>query len=462
MIIEAKNISYKYKASDLNALDNVSFSINKGECVVLCGKSGCGKTTLTRIINGLIPHFENGELSGECKIDNLKSSINKIEDYVPIVGSVFQNPKTQYFNTNTKAELAFPCENMGLDSEEILKRIDECASFFNIAYLIDRNIFNLSGGEKQKVAFGASMMLDPKILVLDEVTSNLDIKTIDEIKDLIIKIKDKGVTIILAEHRLAWTIDFTDKYIYLEDGQIIKEYSKDEFIKLSDKELNDMGLRSINLKPYKEKIKEKENIKCDKPYLYVDKLDIGYSKDKIVRHIDSFSIKKGEILGLMGNNGVGKSTLIKTLCGLIKPINGDIYIEDKKVNSKELINKSYLVMQDVNYQLFSDSVEDEILLNCSNDNYKAILDDLNLTKLKDKHPMSLSGGQKQRVAIASGLCSNKEIIYLDEPTSGLDRYHMQKVAKLLNDLKDMNKAVVVISHDEELAASVCDRIVRLS
>lgn len=459
-MIDLKNISYKYKANDVDALNNISLNIKEGECVVLCGKSGCGKTTLTRIINGLIPHFENGQLNGEAIIDTLKTSKSNIEDYVKVVGSVFQNPKTQYFNTNTKAELAFPCENVGMQKEDIIKRIDEVSKFFNIAYLVDKNIFNLSGGEKQKVAFGASEMLKPKILVLDEVTSNLDIKTIDEIKNIIIKIKQEGTTIILAEHRLAWTTEFADKYVYLEDGNLKQIYKKEEFIKLKDNELEKMGLRSIDLSPYKETISLKENITCKNPYLQVNNLDIGYSKEKIVRHIDSFNIQKGEILGLMGNNGIGKSTLIRTLCGLIKPINGEILINNKKVKSKDLINASYLVMQDVNYQLFSDSVEDEITMSKDNNDYKDIMKKLNLTTLKDRHPMSLSGGQKQRVVIASALCSNKDIIYLDEPTSGLDRYHMQKVGELLNDLKKLNKTVVVITHDEELAASVCDRIVR--
>lgn len=462
MIIKVNNLNFKYNASELSALDNISFNIEKGECVILCGKSGCGKTTLTRLINGLIPYFIKGELSGECNVVNLKSNINKIEDYVPLIGSVFQNPKTQYFNTNTKAELAFPCENVGMESKEILKRIDECAKFFNISYLIDRNIFNFSGGEKQKVAFGTSMMLKPKILVLDEVTSNLDLKTIDEIKEMIKEIKKQGITIIMAEHRLAWTIEFADRYFFLEDGKLKKIYSNDEFIKLDDKVLENMGLRSIDLNKYKKIIKEKEYLKCDNPYLSVNNLVIGYKRNKPIKNISNLKIKKGEILCLMGNNGVGKSTLIKTLCGLIKPLSGQILIENLKVKTKTLIDKSYLVMQDVNYELFSDSVLDEVLLNCKNDDYKKILETLNLNDLISKHPMSLSGGQKQRVAIACALCSNKEIIYLDEPTSGLDRYHMNKVASLLNDLKKLNKAIVVITHDEELAATISDRIVRLS
>ena len=459
-MINVTNVSYQYNVKDSKALDNVSFTIQQGECIVLCGKSGCGKTTLTRVLNGLIPHFEHGQLHGHCSIENIDSSNSKIEDYVLKVGSVFQNPKTQYFNTNTKAELAFPCENIGMDPDDILKKIEECAKFFNISYLIDKNIFHLSGGEKQKVAFGASMMLDHKILVLDEVTSNLDSKTIIEIIKLIHYIKQQNVTIILAEHRLAWTVDFCDKYFYMVDGHIEHIYTKEEFIQLNDSQLQTMGLRSIDLQPYKDIIQQKENIPCTNPYLSIYDLDIGYSKDKIVRHIDAFQIQKGEILGLMGNNGIGKSTLIKTLCGLMRPINGEILIDHHSIKPKKLISFSYLVMQDVNYQLFSDSVEEEILLNCTNENYESILESLNLTELKDRHPMSLSGGQKQRVVIASALCSNKDIIYLDEPTSGLDRYHMEKVGQLLNDLKKMNKAVVVITHDEELAASVCDRIVR--
>lgn len=463
MIIETNNLKFKYNSLDNVALNNVSFNINKGECVVLCGKSGCGKTTLTRIINGLAPSFFKGEIGGTCKVLKLEANKSVIEEYVPYVGSVFQNPKTQYFNTNTTAELVFPCENTGMARQDIKERLKWCIEYFKIANLTDRNIFKLSGGEKQKVSFATSMMLKPKILVLDEPTSNLDDQTINEIKKMLIDIKKSGVTIILAEHRLAWSLDFADKYFYFENGEIKNIYTNEEFRELNDDYLKSKGLRSIDLAPYKKIIEDKIKIDSIKPCLHISDMDIGYNS-KTIYNIKNFSIAKGEILGLMGHNGIGKSTLIKTLCGLLKPIKGDIFLDDKKVNKKELIKNSFLVMQDVNYQLFSDSVKEEILLNDddNDDKYLEILKELNLLDLIDRHPMSLSGGQRQRVAIACAINSNKDIIYLDEPTSGLDRFHMEKVGNLLLELKKLNKAVVVITHDEELAANVCDRIVRLS
>ena len=219
-VIEIKNCSFCYQNAQENALKKVSLRINSGECVVLCGKSGCGKTTLARLLNGLIPSFFDGELTGECSAFGLKSGEAVIEDYVPVVGSVFQNPKTQYFNIDTTAELAFPCENMGMPSVEIQSRVQLCAQENGVEALMNRNIFQLSGGEKQKIAFAAACMLGPKLLVLDEPTSNLDYRAIRELRELIVKKKAEGTTIVIAEHRLAWLSDVADRFCYFENGAL--------------------------------------------------------------------------------------------------------------------------------------------------------------------------------------------------------------------------------------------------
>lgn len=376
------------------------------------------------------------------------------------MGSVFQNPKTQYFNVDTTAELAFPCENMGMPSQEIRKRVENCAAEFGLQYLLDRSIFKLSGGEKQRIAFGAACMLRPKLLVLDEPTSNLDYRAIEDLRNMIAKEKAAGTTIVIAEHRLAWIKDIADRFYYFEDGFLAGQWTSVDFQMLPPEQLHSMGLRPLNIAPYHAQVleKSKRSHGNEPPLISADDLAVGYGKKHPVYQIKQFQISKGEIVGLMGHNGVGKSTFAKTLCGLLKPVNGEIYPASKK----ERMKHSFLVMQDVNYQLFSDSVREEVLLGSARPELcDQVLKTLGLLELADRHPMSLSGGQKQRVAIASAILSGKEFIVLDEPTSGLDYYHMTQVAQLIQQLRSLGTAVLVITHDEELAAGWCDRVVYL-
>jgi len=460
-MIELNNCSFLYQNADTAVVKNLNLHIKSGECIVLCGKSGCGKTTITRLLNGLSPEYFSGELTGNCTTFGLEAGKSKIEDYVPIVGSVFQNPKTQHFNIDTTAELAFPCENMGMASEDIRKRVYENSRDFGIEYLLNRNIFNLSGGEKQKIAFGTACMLNPRLLVLDEPTSNLDYKAIDDLHEMIVKKKEEGVTIVIAEHRLAWLVDVADRFCYFENGELVEQWSSDEFQSIPSERLQSLGLRSANLEEFRKKTFEKSKIDClnSNAIITIDQLDIGYNKKSPVKQIEKLHISKGEIVGLMGHNGCGKSTFAKTLCGLIKPLRGTILPKKEK----ERLKQSFMVMQDVNYQLFSDSVREEVLLGAKYPEMcEEVLEALRLSEMADRHPMSLSGGQKQRVAIASAILSGKDLILLDEPTSGLDYYHMTKVAQLLEFLKQQGAAVLVITHDEELAAGWCDRVIDIS
>lgn len=461
--IKSEDASFKYLHNEEPFLKEINLTIKEGETILICGESGSGKTTFSRLINGISPNYVEGELSGELRTFDLETGVTDIENYVPVVGSVFQNPKTQHFSVDTTSELAFPMENVGMDPEDIRKGVKEKAEDFEIQHLLNRNIFELSGGEKQQIAFVSANMLNPKVLILDEATSNLDQEAIQRIRKMVHELKRLGMTIVILEHRLAWTKDLVDRYILFEDGAVDKEWSTSVFNQLSNKELHDLGLRSMNLSNHRQQIKNKrtKQHQSETGILQTDQLSIGYKNQEVLDQLD-LNFKSGQVTGLMGANGTGKSTLANTLTGLQKPIAGSVLWDGHKMTAKELINKSYLVMQDMNYQLFSDSVSEEVLLGAEYPEYMdEVIEALNLTPYKKRHPMALSEGQKQRVAIASALVSGKEIIIFDEPTSGLDYKHMHRFGKLLNDLKDSGAVTIVITHDEELASEWCDMIIEL-
>ena len=461
-LIETNGVGFTYQGSETPALQDVTLSIGAGECVLLCGKSGCGKTTFMRLLNGLAPAFFPGKMLGSCRVDDLLAGAAAIEEYVPLVGSVFQNPKTQYFNVDTTAELAFPCENAGLPSAEIRSRVQDCARRFGLTGLMDRSIFRLSGGEKQRIAFAAACVLGPRLLVLDEPTSNLDAGAIVQLHDMIAAMKAAGVTIVLAEHRLAWITDLADRYFFFEEGRLAAQWTAAEFAALPADALTARGLRARELAPCRARLREKAAVRASgQAAIQTKGLALGYSKRSPIRTLPDFNLAYGEIVGLMGHNGIGKSTLARTLCGLLKPLGGQILWDGAPAKPRNCTRRSFLVMQDVNYQLFSDSVREEVLLGAAHpERCDEVLAALGLTALADRHPMSLSGGQKQRVVVAAAMLSGKDLIVLDEPTSGLDHAHMQQVGLLLQQLKQAGKIVLVITHDEELAADWCDRVIQ--
>jgi len=462
-IIKSEHVSFQYLHSKIPFLKDINFEVSPGECVLICGASGSGKTTFSRLLNGISPNYVEGNLKGNMHTSGLKNGEADIEEYLPIVGSVFQNPKTQHFTMDTTSELAFPLENIGSDPNDIRQQIKDKAASFQISHLLDRDIFQLSGGEKQQIAFVVANILNPNILILDEVTSNLDQQAINRIAQMIQQLKKKNVTLILFEHRLSWAKDFVDRYVLFERGEIKNEWTASEFDRLSNEELHYLGLRSMNLSPYREDIQEKMSLLTNEEegILQTKDLEIGYPNREVLSKL-SLNFQSNKIIGLMGANGTGKSTLANTLTGLQAPISGEVLWQGNIVSPKQLIKKSFLVMQDMNYQLFSDSVENEILLGSKYPEYlEEVIETLNLVPYRKRHPMSLSEGQKQRVAIASALLSGKEIIIFDEPTSGLDYLHMKRFGQLLERLKTTQRVIIVITHDEELAAEWCDSILKL-
>lgn len=457
-MIEIKNVSFKYSNSETASIDNVSLNIKSGECVLVCGESGCGKTTITRLINGLIPHYYEGEIKGDVTVNGLDVTKAELYETAHLVGSVFQNPRSQFFCVDTTSEIAFGCENIGLDEEVINKRIKESTDELEMSYLLGRNIFGLSGGEKQKVACASVSAIHPDVFVLDEPTSNLDIDAIESLKKTLKLWKSRGKTIVISEHRLYWLKDICDRVIYVKKGKVVLDVPMSEFENFIPQKINQLGLRTLSMKKQDlipKEFKENEKIKLKNYSFFYDK--------KNALDIPSLTLSTGSVVAVIGHNGAGKSTFSKCLCGLEKKFKGKTTVNSSQNDRKDMLKKSYMVMQDVNHQLFCESVDDEVRLGMDDENTDIVpnvLSKLELNEFANRHPMSLSGGQKQRVAIASATLANKEVLIFDEPTSGLDFKNMEQTAQLISSL-GKDKTVFIVTHDPELILRCCTHVLHL-
>ena len=457
-MIRLEHVYFTYGNSDSGALEDVSLSVNRGECVLLCGSSGCGKTTITRLVNGLIPHFYEGECRGAVSVCGMDVRAEELYTVSQKVGSVFQNPRSQFFCPDTTSELAFGCENLGLDADEIASRVSRAVKELELESLTDRDIFKLSGGEKQRIACGSISAMSPDIFVLDEPTSNLDADSVERLKEALSLWKCQGKTILIAEHRLYWLKDLCDRVVYLNCGKIEMDIPMDVFKKFSEQKLRDLGLRT--LLPPNEISAGRTPYSAKDSDMLLKNYHFGYDK-KPVLEFDDMPLPKNEIVAITGENGTGKSTFVRCFCGLEKKFKGRTGIGGKAHAPKEMLRKCYLVMQDVNHQLFCESVLDEVLLGAADDGEdtkekaRQLMEKLGVWELRDKHPMALSGGQKQRVAICSAVLAGKDILVFDEPTSGLDYQHMVGTAELFKELRGMGKSVFIITHDNELIEKCC-------
>lgn len=456
-MIRMKDVSFRY----LNSTEGVSgidLMVNEGECVVFTGPSGGGKTTLTRLLNALAPSYYTGTLTGTISING--KSLTQMPQYTVArqIGSVFQDPKSQFFSSELAGEAAFACENYGFSAEEIRDRTDDAIVSFGLNGFRSRNLDVLSSGEKQKVAIASVYALRPDIYVCDEPTSNLDKTGAEQLAAVFKQLKAEGHTIIIAEHRLSWLHGIADRFIYVRDGRFLWERNTAEMEQLSPEEREKYGLREITEKG--DRTIQTPTRNTDQfPALCVKSLSCRRKKTKIFRDIN-FSAPAGQITAITGHNGIGKTSLALVLSGLWKEESGQVVVDGRELSARERRKQTWFSSNDTGTQFFTNSISEEVLLNMKHseehlEKARSLLKRLGLYRYKDVHPASLSGGQKQRLAIACGILSDRTILIFDEPTSGLDGGNMKIIADVLREAADQKKVVLVITHDDELICR-CD------
>lgn len=485
-LLEFKNTSFTYALNNTKTLTNINLEIEEGEFVVICGPTGSGKSTLLKLIKKEIR--PTGKLEGQILYKNQDLNNFSLKESVETFGLVMQNVDAQIVNEKVYSELAFGLSNLGYDVSTINRRIAEMSNYFGINNWYDRSTNNLSGGEKQILNLASILTMQPKVLLIDEATSQLDPITASEFIQVLRKInQDFGITVVVVEHRLDELFSIADKVVVLNEGQIVAVDKPREIAK----KINDEKLylnfplmlrvaKKINAQSYPLTIKEGKNLlksfsnKIN--FLDVKENQLGsklielkniyfkyYQNQKDILSGLDLIIHENEVLSIIGSNGSGKTTLLKLIARLINPYYGKIKLDKKnlkKYNNKELYykNLSYLP-QNPSEILFEMSIREELDYdNLKSEELLKLLNSLGIKELLDKHPDDLSGGEIQKVALAKILLQEPKIILLDEPTKGFDNHLKENLIKIISILKENKITIIIVSHDVEFCARVSDRI----
>lgn len=508
-ILRVDGLKFSYPNQLKKALNNINFSIDEGDFVLICGESGCGKSTLLRHLKPeLSPH---GQVSGDIYYYSQKINDYSSKQIASEIGYVLQNPDSQIVTDKVWHELAFGLENMGLDTQSIRLRVAEMASFFGIQGWFRKNVNDLSGGQKQLLNLASIMAMQPKILILDEPTSQLDPIAAKDFIDTLVRInKELSTTIIMTEHNLEDIYSVCDKVIVMEDGKVICNDTNYKVVDILSGDKNHKMFKSLptpskiynQLNEYLEgankspltvkdcrqwlndsmdevtitKLDDTEteiNIDEKDREIAIELKDVYFQYNKIseptIRDL-SFKVYKGEIYSILGGNGTGKSTTLSLVARQRKPQRGKIFInniEMKKYNNKSLYENNLALLPQNPQSLFvfetvREDLEEVLILKNKDREYidkevKRVSKLLDIEHLLEHHPYDLSGGELQRAGMAKVMLLNPKIILLDEPTKGLDAYCKEEIGKMLMKLRDMGVTIVVVSHDIEFSARYSDR-----
>lgn len=446
-MIEIKNLSYTYQGEDHPALDDISLHISKGELVLLAGPTGSGKSTFLYCNNGLIPHFFNGRMSGHIRINGITPEKKSIAELSEIVGTVFQNPENQIFMLTVEDDVSFGCENLMMTREDIMIRREKALKDMGLQDIRFANAGTLSGGMKQRLAISSIYAMDPKVYLFDEPTADLDGKGRKDFIDIIKKLKKRGNTMLIAEHRYDDILPYADRIFTFKKGKII-EGSKNA----TEKHSFTNQVRACY---------NKDDIDIEIKDIY-----FGYNKKTDILKNINIRINKGELVAISGNNGSGKTTLLKIMAGILRPDAGTITITGiKNPSMEDVIGKVGFLFQNPDEQLFTDSVEDEVMFGPrqlgKKLNIEKHLSKTGLKSMAKKHPQTLSRGQRQLLALLSVLAIEPQVLLLDEPTTGLDSENWQNIFKFLREIANEGRSIIFSSHHPG-AMELADRIITIN
>jgi len=475
-MIDVASLSFSYVSEltgdRVEALKDVDLSADAGSLTLVCGASGCGKSTLMKALTGLVPQMTPGELDGVVSINGRNLADVALTDVGHLCSSVFQNPRTQFFCDTVAEELAFCGENYGRERATLRQQSERAAKLMGISHLMERKLTTLSGGQLQKVALACALASGAPVLLADEPTSNLDPAAISEVRAALKVLKEQGLTIVVVEHRLHFLRGLADQVLLMESGRVTRRWNGAEFFSMGQAQRRSLGLRTlVDPGPPETWVgqvqvgrQEKREATPSQIRLSCRGLSFAYGASPVFEGLDA-DFPAGQITCIAGANGVGKTTLVRVLCGLAAPSSGSISMDGVPASRKTRRSACALVMQDTGRQLFSDTLAGELTIGASHASGQSgeqLLADFDLANLGERHPLSLSGGQKQRLVIAAARATGRPIVILDEPTSGVDARHLDSITATLRRIADEGAAVVVVTHDGEFAAACADRLITLT
>ncbi|MGC9399369.1 MAG: ABC transporter ATP-binding protein [Anaerolineae bacterium] len=472
--LSVRNLSFRYRIREHKAIRDLTFDVQTGELLLVAGASGCGKTTLMRCINGLIPRSYRGELEGEIYLFGEEARRMPMSRLSQTVGTLLQDPERQIVGSYVLNEVAFGLENLGLPRAEILERVDETLAYLGISHLRDRETFGLSGGEKQKVALAGVLAMRPRILLLDEPLASLDPASAQEALALFRRLADEGVSILLVEHRVEEVLQIgPDRVLYMEEGEQRYDGDPDGLMQIVDYHKIKLPAPVVMERAKSDPPPAFEPaIRPDggEPLLRFESVHFRYDRTlpEILHGVD-FTVRKGDVVAILGPNGAGKTTLVKHALGLLKPEKGRVLLKGQDTRQMTIAQAAAsigYVFQSPTQMLFAPTVEEELAFGPKNlgrapqvieQDVTWALDVVNMQAYRDSPPLALSFGQQKRISIAAILAMRSRILMMDEPTAGQDYWNYRAFMDAILQMPGFD-AVLFITHDLDLAVTYANKV----